>query len=230
VRSLSARASSMNTLTRPVDDSTDSVLCEPAALDLGISVLRLQRKIHYGAMAPFQGINIASLTPGSKKLHDKQHIHTPATMWSHAHPLTSCSNHYERIDRVERQSFDSTLNHSHKSSSWRVPRFLSFTQKTSLLFIADLVLLGIILHILSPLIFLLRHNKELFPAHVSITSSNVPKSFTQQDRQIPWILHQTTKNETIPSIWAKSQASCLRTYSDYEYMVCPGVHLPYHAR
>lgn len=151
-------------------------------------------------------------------------------MWFHAHRLTSCPNHYELIDSVERQSSDSTSDQLHKSSSWRVPRFISSKHKISLLFIADLVLLGFILHILSPLISLLRHNKELFPARVSITSSDVPKSFTSRDDQIPRILHQTTKNDTIPSIWADSQASCLKIYSNYEYMVCLGVYLPYHAR
>jgi hypothetical protein len=178
----------------------------------------------------FPNIYIASLTPGFENLHDKQDIHNPVTMWSHAHPPTTCPNHYELIDPVERQSSDSDLDQLLKSSSWMVPRFMSLKRKTSLLFIADLVLLGFILHILSPLISLLRHNKELFPAHVSITSSDVPKSFTPRDDQIPRILHQTTKNETIPSIWADSQASCLRIYSNYEYMVCLGVYLPYHAR
>ncbi|KIL88582.1 hypothetical protein FAVG1_07827 [Fusarium avenaceum] len=140
-------------------------------------------------------------------------------MWFHAHPLTSCPNHYELIDSVERQSSDSTSDQLHKSSSWMVPRFISSRHKISLLFIADLVLLGFILHILSPLISLLRHNKELFPARVSIASSDAPKSFTPRDDQIPRILHQTTKNDTIPSIWADSQASCLKTYSNYEYML-----------
>ncbi|KAI3572432.1 nucleotide-diphospho-sugar transferase, partial [Fusarium oxysporum f. sp. albedinis] len=44
-----------------------------------------------------------------------------------------------------------------------------------------------------------------------------PKSFTPKDHQIPRILHQTTKSETIPAIWVDSQESCLKAYANYEY-------------
>ena len=46
------------------------------------------------------------------------------------------------------------------------------------------------------------------------------------NHQIPRILHQTAKNETIPDIWVDSQESCLTTYSSYEYKVCIRISLP----
>ncbi|KAH6957478.1 nucleotide-diphospho-sugar transferase [Fusarium avenaceum] len=85
------------------------------------------------------------------------------------------------------------------------------------LFIADLILFGVILHTLSPLISLLQHNQELFPARFQVTNGQLPMPFTRGDHQIPRILHQTTKDENIPIIWVDSQKSCLKAYPNFEY-------------
>ncbi|KAH7246920.1 nucleotide-diphospho-sugar transferase [Fusarium solani] len=80
----------------------------------------------------------------------------------------------------------------------------------------DLALFGLLLYSIRDLFFLLRHNKEMFSAHVNVTLQDQPKH-VHSSRQIPRILHQTCKNETIPEMWAESQQSCLKAYSDFEY-------------
>ncbi|KAF4969426.1 hypothetical protein FSARC_3357 [Fusarium sarcochroum] len=52
-------------------------------------------------------------------------------------------------------------------------------------------------------------------AHITLAGDDQPA--TRPSSQIPRILHQTCKNETVPEIWADSQKSCLEAYSDYEY-------------
>ncbi|KAL2670710.1 hypothetical protein Neosp_014509 [[Neocosmospora] mangrovei] len=58
----------------------------------------------------------------------------------------------------------------------------------------------------------------MFSAHVNVTLQDQPQH-GHSSRQIPRILHQTCKNETIPEMWAESQKSCLKAYSDFEYML-----------
>ncbi|KAF4951249.1 hypothetical protein FSARC_12976 [Fusarium sarcochroum] len=140
-------------------------------------------------------------------------------MWPNAHHLISPPNNYEPIEDEERQSSDSNTAHTHDQSPWKPQKLMPITRKTLCLLIADLVLFGIILHLLSPLISLLQHNDELFSARVKVSSGHLPKSFTPKDPQIPRILHQTTKNGTIPSIWVGPQESCFKAYSSYEYKV-----------
>ncbi|KAF5671231.1 glycosyltransferase family 32 [Fusarium heterosporum] len=138
-------------------------------------------------------------------------------MWLFISPFTSVPNHYERIEDEEQRP--SYLDSRHESPLPKTSRYCKITRKAVGLLIADLVLLGVILHILSPLISLLQHNEELFSARSKVTTGQARKSPTPLDHRIPRIFHQTTKNETIPTIWAKSQASCLDAYSDYEYML-----------
>ncbi|KAM0342531.1 hypothetical protein ACHAPU_009505 [Fusarium lateritium] len=138
-------------------------------------------------------------------------------MWLLTSPFAPRSNHYQRIDDEERRSFDPTSDGPYDSSLPKTSRCTKITRKAVRLLVADLVLLGIILHILSPLISLLQRNQELFSARFAITNGHASKSSTSVDHQIPRILHQTTKNDTIPTIWASSQASCLKAYSNYEY-------------
>ncbi|KAM5359174.1 hypothetical protein ACJZ2D_014672 [Fusarium nematophilum] len=56
----------------------------------------------------------------------------------------------------------------------------------------------------------------MFGAHVTVSLDDQPVPVRPLN-QIPRILHQTCKNETIPEIWADSQQSCLEAYSDFEY-------------
>ncbi|KAH6972026.1 hypothetical protein BKA56DRAFT_635148 [Ilyonectria sp. MPI-CAGE-AT-0026] len=84
------------------------------------------------------------------------------------------------------------------------------------LFLVDLALFGLLLCFLSPLFSLLRYNKEMFGAHVTVTRDDQSEPL-RLATQIPRILHQTCKNETIPKIWAGSQQSCLKAYSGFEY-------------
>ncbi|KAF4998992.1 hypothetical protein FGRMN_2791 [Fusarium graminum] len=138
-------------------------------------------------------------------------------MWLFTSPFISQQNHYKRIDDEEQRS--SASDSPYELLLPKVSRYTKITRKAVWLLIADLVLLGVILHTLSPLISLLQHNQELFPARFRVTAGHVSKTLTPGDRQIPRILHQTTKNETIPAIWAESQASCLEVYSGYKYML-----------
>ncbi|KAK2470061.1 hypothetical protein H9L39_18209, partial [Fusarium oxysporum f. sp. albedinis] len=76
----------------------------------------------------------------------------------------------------ERRSSDSSMEYAHTASPWKPPRFMSCTRKALSLFIADLGLFGAILHSLSPLISLLQHNQDMFPARVKVTSGHLPKA------------------------------------------------------
>ncbi|KAH7115599.1 nucleotide-diphospho-sugar transferase [Dactylonectria macrodidyma] len=84
------------------------------------------------------------------------------------------------------------------------------------LILADLALFGLLLWFLSPLFSLLRHNKEMFSAHVTVTGDDRSEP-VHLVNQMPRIFHQTCKNETIPKIWAGSQQSCIKAYSGFEY-------------
>ncbi|KAF5003156.1 hypothetical protein FDECE_10301 [Fusarium decemcellulare] len=122
---------------------------------------------------------------------------------------------YERIHDEEHQEGEST---SYQTRPRKRPRFTCLSRTAICLLLADLVLFCLLLHTLWPLISLLLHNQELFPAQVTVTSNDTSEAFHIPKRpQIPRILHQTCKNDTIPKMWAESQKSCLKTYSDFEY-------------
>ena len=154
--------------------------------------------------------------------------HNSATMWPSAH-LAPRLNSYAPIEDVERHSFDTNTAYTHDSTSKKPQKRNCITRKALCLLVADLVLFGVILHSLSPLISLLQHNEDLFSARVEVSSGHHLQSFTPEDPQIPRILHQTTKNETIPDIWVGPQESCLKAYSSFEYKVCssPSLNMIY---
>ncbi|RSM15387.1 hypothetical protein CDV31_004977 [Fusarium ambrosium] len=95
------------------------------------------------------------------------------------------------------------------------PRFTKPGWTTTCLILVDLALFGLLLYSLRDLFSLLRHNKEMFSPHVNVTLQD--QDSVHSSRQIPRILHQTCKNETIPEMWAESQQSCLKAYSGFEY-------------
>ncbi|RSL67406.1 hypothetical protein CEP51_012651 [Fusarium floridanum] len=95
------------------------------------------------------------------------------------------------------------------------PRFTKPGWTTTCLILVDLALFGLLLYSLRDLFSLLRHNKEMFSPHVNVTLQD--QEPVHSSRQIPRILHQTCKNETIPEMWAESQQSCLKAYSGFEY-------------
>ncbi|KAJ4329051.1 CSG1/SUR1-like protein [Fusarium piperis] len=56
----------------------------------------------------------------------------------------------------------------------------------------------------------------MFSPHVNVTLEDQAEP-VHSSTQIPRILHQTCKNQTIPEIWAEPQKSCLKAYSNFEY-------------
>ncbi|KAH7021871.1 hypothetical protein EDB80DRAFT_744530 [Ilyonectria destructans] len=126
------------------------------------------------------------------------------TMRDRLRRLATRLAYYQKLDDKERQ-----LQERESGFHWRRPeknpRFTRPGRTAVCLFLVDLALFGLLLCFLSPLFSVLRYNKEMFGAHVTVT------------RHIPRILHQTCKNETIPKIWAGSQQSCLKAYSGFQY-------------
>lgn len=103
----------------------------------------------------------------------------------------------------------------------RLPRLSKMA--VFLLLVVDLAIVGGLIYTLEPLITLLHRNEELFTPTVTLplngTASASYYSGDLDRQKIPRILHQTTKNSTIPDKWVKSQQSCKATYSDFEYKV-----------
>lgn len=101
----------------------------------------------------------------------------------------------------------------------RLPRLTKMA--VFLLLVVDLAIVGMLVYTLEPLITLLRRNEELFTPTVTLplngTAGASSYSGDLSRQKIPRILHQTTKNSTIPEKWIKSQQSCMETYSDFEY-------------
>ncbi|RSL50219.1 hypothetical protein CEP53_008882 [Fusarium sp. AF-6] len=117
---------------------------------------------------------------------------------------------YQRLDDQERQQ-------DPERGCWppKRPRFTKPGWTTTCLILVDLALFGLLLYSLRDLFSLLRHNKEMFIPHVNLTLQGQEPAHSS--RQIPRILHQTCKNETIPEMWAEPQQSCLKAYSGFEY-------------
>jgi hypothetical protein len=134
--------------------------------------------------------------------------------------MRSCFGRFAGYQKLEDQ--ESQLQEPERGclGQWptKRPRFTKPGWTTICLILVDLALFGLLLYSIRDLFFLLRHNKEMFSAHVNVTLQDQPKH-VHSSRQIPRILHQTCKNETIPEMWAESQQSCLKAYSDFEYKV-----------
>lgn len=132
--------------------------------------------------------------------------------------MRSCFGRFAGYQKLEDQ--ESQLQEPERGclGQWptKRPRFTKPGWTTICLILVDLALFGLLLYSIRDLFFLLRHNKEMFSAHVNVTLQDQPKH-VHSSRQIPRILHQTCKNETIPEMWAESQQSCLKAYSDFEY-------------
>lgn len=80
--------------------------------------------------------------------------------------------------------------------------------------------LGGLVYLFSTLIALLFETGLENAIPPSILSSPRTTSMMSEDqRQIPKILHQTWKNETIPEAWSIAQYSCRDLHPDYEYIV-----------
>jgi mannosyltransferase OCH1-like enzyme len=94
-------------------------------------------------------------------------------------------------------------------------------RSTIILFLADVMIIGLLLHTLEPLITLLLRNEELFKPRVTFSGLEDANALhrTNGSRRIPRILHQTTATEIIPDKWVESQRSCKEAYRDFEYKV-----------
>ena len=134
--------------------------------------------------------------------------------------MQSCFGRFAGYQKLEDQESQLQEQEPGCLGQWptKRPRFTKPGWTTTCIILVDLALFGLLLYSLRDLFFLLRHNKEMFSAHVNVTLQDQPKH-VHSSRQIPRILHQTCKNETIPEMWAESQQSCLKAYSDFEYKV-----------
>jgi mannosyltransferase OCH1-like enzyme len=94
-------------------------------------------------------------------------------------------------------------------------------RSTIILFLADVMIIGLLLHTLEPLITLLLRNEELFRPRVTFSGLEDANALHQTNgsRHIPRILHQTTATEIIPDKWVEPQRSCKEAYRDFEYKV-----------
>ncbi|KAJ5413747.1 hypothetical protein N7509_000374 [Penicillium cosmopolitanum] len=139
-------------------------------------------------------------------------------LWRHLCRLSPRASHvkYEQIRDEERFETESEL-------LWRrqrTNRLVAWPSKAAVfLFLANLVIVGLLLHTLEPLITLLHRNEELFSPRVDLPSPDIShgRNRTAGLNNIPLILHQTTATETIPDHWIRSQKSCKQAYSEFEY-------------
>ncbi|RSL96818.1 hypothetical protein CDV31_013284 [Fusarium ambrosium] len=132
--------------------------------------------------------------------------------------MQSCPGRFAGYPRLNSQELSVMEPEFGCLGQYRVKRltFIRRGRTAIWLLLVDLALLGLLLYSLRDLFSLLRQNKEMFGAHITVTLDGHPES-VGSSKQIPRIFHQTTKNETIPEIWADSQKSCLEAYSDFEY-------------
>lgn len=125
---------------------------------------------------------------------------------------------YERIHDEEHLGAESGPERRHRRTNQRVTWP---SGSTVFLILVNIVVVGVLLHTLEPLITLMRRNKELFSPLMALPSSSTlyDPNRTAPSSLVPLILHQTAPTETIPDHWVRSQASCKRAYSGFEYKV-----------
>ena len=122
---------------------------------------------------------------------------------------------YERLYDEEHIELESP---PHKRCVPKKFGFPRFRKLTVYLILINLIILGLLIHSIRPLITLLIRNNELFAINFSVNHAAQPDAFQKPDgKKIPRILHQTAPNSSIPEIWAASQQSCQKAYSEFEY-------------
>ncbi|KAI5299045.1 hypothetical protein KEM56_003557, partial [Ascosphaera pollenicola] len=75
-----------------------------------------------------------------------------------------------------------------------------------------------LLYAFSTLISLLLEDYAEDAIHRSELPSQNSTLIDTRPQLIPKIIHQTYKNETIPSVWRDAQKSCISLHDDYEYI------------
>ncbi|KAF8245096.1 hypothetical protein K440DRAFT_587551, partial [Wilcoxina mikolae CBS 423.85] len=86
-----------------------------------------------------------------------------------------------------------------------------------LFLLANLVILGVLVHSVFTLLTLLFEDcsADAIPA-IDIPAPN-SEQIAHLPQYIPRIIHQTWANESIPEKWQEAQKSCLKLHGDYEY-------------
>ncbi|KAI5294123.1 hypothetical protein KEM52_004671 [Ascosphaera acerosa] len=93
-------------------------------------------------------------------------------------------------------------------------------RRSVLLFgIACVLALTYLLYCFSTLIALLLEDCAADAIHRSELPSQNSSLIDTRPQLIPKIIHQTYKNETIPSVWQDAQKSCIQLHDDYEYIL-----------
>lgn len=92
--------------------------------------------------------------------------------------------------------------------------------------VVNVIIFGFVFHTILPLLALLFDDVSadaIRPYDIPAPNSDL---IELRPQLIPKIIHQTWKNETIPSKWAEPQQSCIDLHPDYEYKVCLFEELP----
>jgi len=77
---------------------------------------------------------------------------------------------------------------------------------------ATLLSVTFFFYMISPLVALVFEDCRQY----AISSEEI-QNYESQPQQIPKILHQTWKNETVPTVWKGTQESCIKKNSEFEY-------------
>lgn len=100
-------------------------------------------------------------------------------------------------------------------------------RRSILLFgIACTLIFTYLLYSFSTLISLLLEDYTIDAIHRSELPAQNSSLIDTRPQLIPKIIHQTYKNETIPSMWRDAQKSCVSLHDDYEYIVRSAFRLP----
>lgn len=87
-----------------------------------------------------------------------------------------------------------------------------------LFLLANLIVIGVLVHSVFTLITLLFEDcsADAIPA-IEIPPPENAAEIAKRPQYIPRIIHQTWANESIPEKWQEAQKSCLNLHGDYEY-------------
>jgi inositol phosphorylceramide mannosyltransferase catalytic subunit len=86
--------------------------------------------------------------------------------------------------------------------------------------VCQLVILGLLVRSVWTLLLLLvvdGHQEAITRAELPAPNS---AAINDRPQLIPKIIHQTYRNETIPTRWQDAQKSCIELHKDWEYKVC----------
>jgi mannosyltransferase OCH1-like enzyme len=91
----------------------------------------------------------------------------------------------------------------------------------SIFLLISLVIISLLIRSVSTLLSLLVEDAAADAIHRAELPLQNSTLVEQHPQNIPKIIHQTYKNETIPEVWLDAQRSCIDLHPDYTYIVRP---------